>query len=77
VLRTAELARYELKPGDVVLVKGRTRQRLTRLSLFLTGKKVLCNTVYYKLPYRCDFCPMLEKGWSGLKDDGKSIKGPV
>jgi UDP-N-acetylmuramoyl-tripeptide--D-alanyl-D-alanine ligase len=67
VLYTAELIKNELKPGDVVLVKGRTDQRLERISLLFTGRKVLCNIISCKAAIRCDTCPMLEKGWSGLK----------
>jgi UDP-N-acetylmuramoyl-tripeptide--D-alanyl-D-alanine ligase len=67
VLYAAELIKNELKPGDVVLVKGRTDQRLERISLFITGRKVICNINSCKAALRCDQCPMLEKGWGGLK----------
>lgn len=66
-LRTAELVREELQPGDVVLVKGRTEQRLARISLSLSGRKVLCNISECRAAKECDQCPMLEKGWKGLK----------
>ncbi|MCU0598841.1 MAG: Mur ligase family protein [Desulfobacterales bacterium] len=77
LLSAAERIKDELKPGDVVLVKGRTEQRLDRISLFLAGRKVCCGIVFCRAPYRCDFCPMLEKGWPGMKDDGKSKKDSV
>jgi UDP-N-acetylmuramoyl-tripeptide--D-alanyl-D-alanine ligase len=67
VLYVAELIKNELKPGDVVLVKGRTDQRLERISLFITGRKVICNIYSCKAAIRCDTCPMLGKGWTGLK----------
>jgi UDP-N-acetylmuramoyl-tripeptide--D-alanyl-D-alanine ligase len=67
LLSAAEMIKDELEPGDVLLVKGRTEQRLDRISLFLTGRKVLCDIVFCKAPCRCDDCPMLERGWTGLK----------
>jgi len=67
VIRASELIKDELQPNDVVLVKGRTGQRLDRISLFLAGRKVLCDIDFCRAALRCDRCPMLEKGWNGLR----------
>ncbi|MFH1153275.1 MAG: Mur ligase family protein [Pseudomonadota bacterium] len=54
----------ELKPGDVLLVKGRNSQRLERIAFALQGRKINC-----LLPLcdaqsiACWNCPMLEQGW--------------
>jgi UDP-N-acetylmuramyl pentapeptide synthase len=51
----------DLGEGDVVLVKGRDRQRLGRISLALMGRKVQCNIPYCEVvdSTRCDKCRML------------------
>ena len=63
--RIAEVAR-ELSTGllqdEVVLIKGRSTQRLERLSLMLAGRQVrcdrkLCNAVSLS----CETCPMLTR----------------
>ncbi|HFD14787.1 MAG TPA: hypothetical protein ENJ38_00615 [Rhodospirillales bacterium] len=49
-----------LQPEDVLLVKGRDRQRLMRLSLALTGRPVSCGLVDCALPMPgCHVCPRL------------------
>lgn len=54
----------DLGEGDVVLVKGRTRQRLARVVLALLGRDVRCRVPLCPLGYaECDTCPMLERGW--------------
>ena len=49
-----------LQPGDVLLVKGRNRQRLMRLSLALAGRPVRCGLVDCDLPMPgCHVCRRL------------------
>jgi len=63
--RVIELIRETLHPGDVVLIKGRGRQKLERIAMALGGRQVGCTTAY--CPARsahCPICPMLERGWS-------------
>ena len=63
-----ELLRREVGPGDVVLIKGRWGQRLERVALALAGRRVNCDITYCSVRgRRCGRCPMLERGWSGLK----------
>lgn len=53
-----------LQPGDVLVVKGRLDDHLERITLALSGQKVECwRTECRSRAYRCDNCPMLEKGW--------------
>lgn len=68
VLKAAELLHEKLRPGDVVLIKGRGNQRLDRIALSLMGKTVRCNINSCDVKVvRCENCPMLERGWSGQK----------
>jgi UDP-N-acetylmuramoyl-tripeptide--D-alanyl-D-alanine ligase len=67
IFKTAEWLKDELKTGDVVLIKGRSEQRLDRIALVLKGEKVLCSIDSCRAAVRCDACPMLLKGWAGLK----------
>jgi UDP-N-acetylmuramoyl-tripeptide--D-alanyl-D-alanine ligase len=67
VLKAAELLREEIRPGDVVLIKGRSTQRLDRVALSLMGRTVRCGISYCNVKVRCENCPMLERGWSGQK----------
>jgi UDP-N-acetylmuramoyl-tripeptide--D-alanyl-D-alanine ligase len=57
--------RRMLRPGDVILVKGRAAQRLERIALALWGRKVRCTVKECKIriSLRCDHCKMLERGW--------------
>jgi len=68
VLKAAECLRKELKPGDSVLIKGRDNQRLERIALVLQGRKVRCDIdVCDTRVVDCEQCPMLERGWEGLR----------
>jgi UDP-N-acetylmuramyl pentapeptide synthase len=67
VSRAIEAVRDELAPGDVVLVKGRDNQRLERVGLALTGRTVGCDIKFCNAALRCENCPMLERGWNGVK----------
>jgi hypothetical protein len=52
----------DLRPGDVVLVKGQEQQRLTRIILALAGQTVRCNiTACHLHLVFCDRCPMLDQ----------------
>jgi hypothetical protein len=65
VLRAAELVGQDLRPGDVVLIKGRGAQRLERVVLALQGRLVRCAvaTCPFSAKTRCRRCRMLERGW--------------
>ncbi len=68
VLEAAELLRRELQPGDAVLIKGRDTQRLGRIAIALTGRTVRCDIRFCDTRVvACEECPMLERGWSGLR----------
>ena len=70
---TAAAVRAELRPGDVVLVKGRGTQRLERISLALQGRTVRCDIEFCNLRgLRCDDCPALATGWT---DDPRLVLG--
>jgi UDP-N-acetylmuramyl pentapeptide synthase len=51
----------ELQPDDVLLVKGRESQRMTRIILALAGRTVRCaiEACHLHLQF-CDNCPLLE-----------------
>jgi UDP-N-acetylmuramoyl-tripeptide--D-alanyl-D-alanine ligase len=68
--RAVDVLRSELRPGDVVLIKGRIDQRLGRIALALSGAEVRCALKSCKAnTLACEDCPMLGKGWNG--PDGK------
>lgn len=49
-----------LQPGDVLLVKGRGRQRLRRIVLGLSGLEVSCSVSYCGVKVTsCEVCPLL------------------
>jgi UDP-N-acetylmuramoyl-tripeptide--D-alanyl-D-alanine ligase len=59
-----EVLRKTLQPGDVLAVKGRLDDHLERITLALSGRKIRCwRTKCRSRAYRCDNCPMLERGW--------------
>jgi UDP-N-acetylmuramyl pentapeptide synthase len=60
--------RARLRPGDVVLIKGRSVQRLERVALALAGRAVRCQLTFCDAVWvHCDDCPMLERGWNGRR----------
>lgn len=64
VHEAAERLRDVLRPGDVVLVKGRRGQKLDRVRLLLEGRHVGCRLKHCAiLTVDCASCPMLERGW--------------
>jgi hypothetical protein len=61
VQAAAEYLRRELRPGDVVLIKGRLNQKLARIGLILEGRQVACTVNSCRLrATACEKCPMLE-----------------
>jgi UDP-N-acetylmuramoyl-tripeptide--D-alanyl-D-alanine ligase len=62
-LAAARLLAERLRPGDVVLVKGRDTQRLERVSLALQGRSVRCSIPTCRALSRCEGCAMLARGW--------------
>jgi UDP-N-acetylmuramoyl-tripeptide--D-alanyl-D-alanine ligase len=67
VLGVIRVLREELGPGDLVLLKGRTDQRLIRIALALEGLEVACDLGVCTVSARnCRVCPMLSKKWPGL-----------
>ena len=52
---TAELDEL-LKPGDLVLLKGRTNQHLERVALLLKGESVICSTPFCLRRHDCASC---------------------
>ena len=63
--RAAGVLRELLRPGDVVLVKGRRGQKLDRVRLLLEGRTVGCDLALCDLQDPCVGCPMCTTGWSG------------
>jgi UDP-N-acetylmuramoyl-tripeptide--D-alanyl-D-alanine ligase len=68
VLKVVEMLRSELREGDVVLVKGRDRQRLERIGLALTGRQVNCTKADCDAVARCQVCPELFSWWPRIPD---------
>jgi UDP-N-acetylmuramoyl-tripeptide--D-alanyl-D-alanine ligase len=66
VLGAVQALREDLRPGDVVLIKGRDSQRLARVALALLGATVRCELTACHANAICDRCPMLKRGWDGL-----------
>lgn len=64
MLAAIEALQEFLEPEDVVLVKGRDTQCLSRISLGLAGRPVRCNVQRCQIKLTdCDFCGRLETGW--------------
>lgn len=60
VVEAAALLREQLRPGDVVLIKGRGEQKLARIALMLTGRDVRCRRAFCTYDnVRCEACPQL------------------
>ena len=54
----------ELREGDVVLLKGRTDQKLERVALILSGRRVRCAIrSCHVRSFPCERCALLETGW--------------
>ena len=66
VQEAAEALRGVLQAGDVVLIKGRSPEKLDRVRLVLEGRRVGCSIRYCSLrTLECEACGMLERGWEG------------
>lgn len=64
VFALAETLKNELKEGDVVLLKGRTNQKLERTALILSGRTVRCGISSCHIrSFPCESCPLVETGW--------------
>jgi UDP-N-acetylmuramoyl-tripeptide--D-alanyl-D-alanine ligase len=60
VVEAAALLRAQLRPGDVVLIKGRGEQKLARIALMLAGRDVRCRRVFCTYDnVLCAVCPQL------------------
>ena len=60
----AAALRAVLQPGDVLLIKGRSPEKLDRVRLILEGRSVGCSIRYCSLrTLECEACGMLERGW--------------
>ncbi len=56
----ADLLTSELRPEDLVLIKGRSTQHLERVALILSGQTVLCQARSCSRVQVCDICPLLQ-----------------
>jgi UDP-N-acetylmuramyl pentapeptide synthase len=66
-VKAAEAVGNDLRPGDVVLIKGRDTQHLERVALALQGRRVRCDLRVCRIKTACADCAMLERGWDGLR----------
>jgi UDP-N-acetylmuramyl pentapeptide synthase len=66
-LQAVATIQADLRRGDVLLIKGRSTQRLERIALALAGRRVRCELKSCDAMVRCDRCPMLERGWDGRR----------
>jgi UDP-N-acetylmuramyl pentapeptide synthase len=67
ILAAVRFIAEDLRPGDVVLIKGRGNQRLERIAMALEGRSVRCRLpTCHASSMRCHTCSMLERGWDGL-----------
>ncbi len=68
VIRASRMVREAMRPGDVILIKGRDTQRLERVALALEGRNVRCDIpVCQAVRPSCRDCPLLEVGWEGRR----------
>lgn len=61
-LDAAKAVETDLRPGDVVLVKGRTTQHLERVALVLRGEEVECAVRLCRSTHDCATCQSLQRG---------------
>jgi UDP-N-acetylmuramoyl-tripeptide--D-alanyl-D-alanine ligase len=57
-----------IENGDVVLIKGRSNQKLERITFSLMGEKVSCDISLCKAKINCEYCPMMRRGWDSRQD---------
>lgn len=67
----AELLRADLREGDLVLLKGRVTQHLSRIFHAQFGT-VQCWTRQCRLTLLCDYCPAL--GFKPFRENGNPKK---
>lgn len=66
VVEAAALLREQLRPGDVVLIKGRGEQKLARIALMLAGRDVRCRRAFCTYDnVLCAVCPQLSDARGG------------
>jgi len=59
-LDTVSALQEIIRPGDLVLIKGRDTQRLERICLALQGRQLRCDRTFCNLsPLSCQDCPAL------------------
>lgn len=64
--KVIKILQKEVRSGDVVLIKGSSRQRLERVALALMGQKVRCDLPQcHAHAMYCAQCSLLSKGWQG------------
>ncbi len=56
-----------LRAGDVVLINGRSSEKLDRVTLALMGRRVGCTIGFCDAELRCSECKMLEGGWADYR----------
>ncbi|MFC1883149.1 Mur ligase family protein [Thermodesulfobacteriota bacterium] len=68
ISKLIENLKNDVRPDDIILIKGRHSQRLGRIAFALQGCTVKCTIgeCDARSTY-CHNCPMLEKGWEGRK----------
>lgn len=59
--RAKEEAFKLVQPGDLILIKGRSSQKLARVAYALKGDLVLCSRGFCKKKHRCINCDLLQK----------------
>ncbi|MCJ7771989.1 MAG: Mur ligase family protein, partial [Desulfobacterales bacterium] len=61
ISKAKEQALQLVQPDDLVLIKGRSSQKLGRIALALKGESVLCNREICRQKLRCIHCDQLNK----------------
>ena len=63
VSKAGELASKIVQPGDLVLIKGRSSQKMVRIALALCGEKVECRVEFCRRKPGCRSCYRLIEGY--------------
>lgn len=66
VWQAQEAAMQLVQPGDLVLIKGRSSQKLIRIALALKGEKVLCKREFCRQKAGCLKCDFLKRNSNDL-----------
>lgn len=61
ISRAKEMALEIVEPGDLVLIKGRSSQKMERIAIALMGKPVSCNLEFCNQKTRCNDCLNLNR----------------